>query len=225
MRKTSVSLIQFFLYFIKVHPISFSIFLLAPSSVILKTNIIPYVLKIIIDTISNYEGDRNNIYNVLSPVLWLGILVWIGFIIIERLQYWWQSHIIPSFESSIRATVSKYILLNNYEYFFNQLSGNITNKIMRISQAMESVRIIICHNVLPAVSVSLIALIMMHSINPVFSLILGAWLIIQLLLILYFIKSINTAAQRNAKDKNNISGILVDIISNINYIKNTFKLL
>ena len=219
MVKLPNALLKFFFHFIRKQPFAFIVFFLTPISIILETNIIPYAIKILIDNIVSYEGNKSSIVEVIAPTLWLGGISWIGLIVIFRLQHWWQAYIIPLFEADIRQSILSYIMLHSYSFFSDQLSGNISNKVSDITKSIESIRMIICWNIIPAFAVILVTLIMTATIDLVFFCIVGLWVIIQLSINFYFVRTVQKTARENAEDKSILSGAIVDIISNIVSIK------
>jgi len=219
MTKLPISLTKFFWHFIKKQPIAFLIFFLAPLSIVLETNIIPYALKMLIDIVVNYQGNKNAVIKEMASSLWIGGLAWFGLIIIMRLQNWLQAYTIPRFEADIRMSVINHVMSHSYYYFSNQLAGNITNKIRELPKAIEFIRMILCRNCVSTFAVVLAALIIMASINQIFSWILGLWVIVHLTITLYFVRFINKVSKENADDKSILSGSIVDAISNIISVK------
>jgi len=219
MIKLPTSLHQFCWYFIKKQPIGFFILFITPTSMILEANIIPYSLKLIIDVIINHNGNKSTIIYEMIPALWIGGLAWSGFIIITTLNKLLEAYVIPIFEADIRITVLEYLTYHSYDYFANHLAGNLANKIADLPKSIESIRMILCWNVICCFSVVFVAVIMMTAINQVFSLILVLWVIAHLTVTVYSSRFVNSASQKNAEDKSILSGAIVDMISNIFSVK------
>lgn len=219
MEKLPTSLTKFFWYFIKKRPLLFIIFFSAPLSIIIEANVIPYALKMLIDTVVNYQGNKGAIIKEMIPALWVGGIAWISLIIIMWLQNSLQAYIIPIFEADIRMSVIKYVMLHSYHYFSNQLAGNIADKVRDFPRAIESIRIILCRTIVPTFVLILTTLVIMTSINQIFCWILGLWVIAHLIVTLYFVRFINNISKRNAEDKSALSGSIVDAISNIISVK------
>ncbi len=219
MHPNSQSLSQFFWYFIKKQPVAFTVFFLAPSALVLQSTAMPYALKMIIDFITTHTGSRINIFQELIPAIFLygGSLVCL--IIISRLQNWWQAYVLPKFEADIRMDALHYVLGHSYRYFGHQFSGNMANKIRDLPKSLDMIRMILCWNVIASLSVTIVTLIVMTTINGWCALILGTWIIIHLMIIVYFGQFTNLAAEKNAEDKSRLSGSIVDIISNIASVK------
>ncbi len=219
MEKLPTSLAEFFWFFTKKHPLLFVIFFLAPLSIILEANVIPYALKMLIDTVVTYQGNKGAIMKEMIPALWVGGIAWISLVIIMWLQNWLQAHTIPAFESDIRMSVIKYVMLHSYYYFSNQLAGNIADKIRDFPRTIESIRIILYRTIVSTFVLVITTLIIMTSINQIFCWILGLWVIAHLTVTLYFVRFINKVSKKNAEDKSALSGSIVDIISNIISVK------
>lgn len=213
------SLSKLFLFFALKQPLAFIIFFISPISIVLKANVIPYVLKIIIDTITIHQQDRGNIFILLQDSILLGAVSWFGLIFIERFQYWIQSIAIPKFEADMRMSILEHSLNHSYEYFYNQFAGNMVSKIMSLIKAIDTIRKTLSWNVITAFSVIAVAVVLLYTVAPIFSLIIGTWVIFQSTITLYFVKHVNYASNINAKDKNVISGLIVDTISNMVSVK------
>jgi ATP-binding cassette subfamily B protein len=222
MTKLPTSVYKIFYYFIRKKPIVFLIFFLTPVTIILEANIIPYSLKMFVDIISKYQpgsDTRSSVMKELYPVLWLGGSAWLGVNIITRLQHFWSSYVIPGFEADIRMSILKHVMNHSYNYFSSKLTGNTASKIEDLPNSIESIRQILCWNVISTFAVVLVSLIIMLTINPVFSLILGSWTFFHLAISTYFAKIINRVSKDNAEDKSELHGVITDTILNIITVK------
>ena len=209
----------FFWHFIKKQPVAFAVFFAAPLLIILEAVVMPYALKIVIDAFAEYENNRYSIMEAITPALWLGGGAWVTLIIAARLQEWWQIYALPRFEADIRMSTTRYIIEHSYDYFANQLSGNIANKISDLPRALDSLGMNLRWNVVATLGVTVAVLIVMATIQPLFSLLLFIWVIADLAVSLSFVRYVNSAAKVNAEDKSQLSGRIVDSISNIISVK------
>lgn len=215
----SDSLLNFLCFFIKRYLFSFIFFFIAPNFIILETNIIPYAFKMIIDTLVSEITNKEDIFINLYPALLLFIVARILFIIIIRFLRWWEAIIIPNFEADIRLFVLNYVMKHPCYYFSSELVGNIVSKIVDLPQAIEQIRTIVCWNIIPSFAVVICTLVMALSINPLFSLIIGLWVITHISMSIYFSSIINKLAQHNTKIKWHLNGTMLDIFSNIVTVK------
>ena len=219
MVKTPDSLLNFLYFFIKKYLFSFFIFFVAPNSIILEANIIPYAFKMIVDTLVSEITNKDNIFIELFPSLLLFISARVVFIIIVRFLRWWEAIIIPSLEAEIRSFVLHYAMKHSYNYFSSELIGNIVSKIGDLPQAIEQIRTIVCWNIIPSIAVVICTLVMALSINPLFSLIIGLWVIIHITISIYFSSLVNKLAKDNAEAKWRLNGSMLDIFTNIITVK------
>ncbi len=210
---------RFIWHFIKKSPWTYALFFIAPVAMILETNVIPYSLKMIVDGISNHGAGRTTIFEEIAPALWLGGSAWFGFILILRLQNWWQAYIVPKLQANIRMTVYGYLIQHSHHFFSNQLAGNLANKVSDLPRSIEAIRKIISWNVLTTFAAIVVSLIFMLTINGWFACILLGWVAVQLAISLYSAKHINKLAKVNSEDKSELNGKVVDSLSNINTVK------
>ena len=210
---------RFIWHFIKESPWTYALFFIAPIALILETNVIPYALKMIVDGISNFHGDKSNVFKAIAPALWLGGGAWFAFILIMRLQNWWQAYIVPKFQAKIRMTVFGYLIKQSHYFFSNQLAGNLANKVSDLPRSIEAIRKIVSWNVITTFAAILVSLVLMLTINVRFATILLGWIVVQLIISLYSAKHINKLAKINSEDKSELSGKIVDSLSNINTVK------
>ncbi len=207
-------LLPFFWHFIKKQPIAFAVFFIAPISVVLEANVLPYALKMIIDDITNYSGDREGIFRTIAPALWLGGISWFSFFVIIRIQNFWQGFTIPKFQADIRMSVIKYVTNHSHRYFADQLSGSLSNKISDLPKALEAIRMIICWNGISTLAVVSVSLVLLTTVSVLFATILAVWIVTHLAVSIYFAKIIYKISEENADDKSSLSGSTVDTISN-----------
>ncbi len=209
----------FFWHFIRKYPWSYALFFLAPVTLVLEMNVMPYALKMIIDALTRFNGNRAGIWDMIAPALWLYGGCWLVMVVVLRFQNWWQGTIIPKYQADIRLSVMEYLTLHSHHYFSNQLSGSLANKVNDLPRALDSMRMIICWNIIAATSISLAALIMMATINLRYSAILATWIIVHTALCVWFARNTYHASAENAEDKSALSGAIVDTLSNITSVK------
>jgi ATP-binding cassette subfamily B protein len=219
MYPNSDSVTKFLYSFIKKQPIAFLVFFLTPMLMILESTAMPYAIKMIIDCIVSHQGSRLHIFTKLKPALCMYIGSWLILITIARLQNWWQAYVLPKFEADIRMESLNYVLSHSYYYFSNQFSGNLANKIRDLPKSLDAIRMILCWNLIATLSVAMATLIAMATINKWCSCITAIWISIHLCFIVYFGKFINVIAEKNAEDKSQLNGIIVDLIANISSVK------
>lgn len=209
---------RFFWHFIKKQPWAFTVFFIAPISVVLENNAIPYSLKMIVDALGTHSQDQN-IFAVVAPALFLGGGAWISLLLILRLQDWWQAYVIPKFLADVRMSVFEYLNKQSYHYFSNQMAGTLANKLNDLPRALDSIFMIITWYGISAMASIVVALIIMWTINYWFAVVLLSWIVVQLIISYKLSKKIDKYSKENAEDKSELSGKIVDSLSNANAIK------
>jgi ATP-binding cassette subfamily B protein len=208
----------FFWHFIKKQRLAFTVFFLAPAIMVLENNAIPYSLKMIVDALGSHLPSQN-IFLMVAPALWLGGGAWLLLVIILRLQNWWQGYVIPRFQADMRMSVFKHLTQQSYHYFSNQMAGSLANKINDLPRAIDAIFMIITWYAIAAFSSIIVALILMCTINYWFAIILLTWIVLQLLISFKLSKKVDEYSIENAEDKSELSGKLVDSLSNSSTVK------
>ncbi|HAU3846172.1 TPA: ABC transporter ATP-binding protein [Legionella pneumophila] len=209
---------RFFWHFIKKQPLAFTVFFVAPIAMVLENNAIPYSLKMIIDALGVHSREEN-IFSAVAPALWLGGGAWFALIVILRLQNWWQGYVIPRFQADVRMSVMEYLSRQSYHYFSNQMAGGLANKVNDLPRALDSIFNIITWYAIAAFASIIVALILMCTINYWFAVILLSWIIFQLYISYRLSKKVDQYAKENAEDKSQLSGKIVDSLSNASVVK------
>lgn len=219
MKTLPKTLPAFFLHFIKQQPWSFALFFLAPVTLVFEANVMPYALKLIIDGISENGHQRDKIFQIISPALWIGGAGWFAFAMVIRAQHWWQSRVIPRFEAQIRMEVFEHLMRHSHRFFADQLAGKLANKVSDLPRALESIRMVLCWNVVATSSVVISSLIIMGYVNPMFAWIFGVWISVHVALALRMARLVNQASAINADDKTSLNGAIVDTLSNMTSVR------
>lgn len=208
----------FFAHFIKKQALAFTVFFLAPVTMVLENNVIPYSLKMIVDALGTHPTAQN-IFAAVAPALWLGGVAWFTVLIILRLESWWQAYVIPKFQADVRMSVFEYLGKQSYHYFSNQMAGSLANKVNDLPRALDAIFLIITWYGIAALSSIIVALILMWTINYWFAIVLLTWIILQLFISYRLSKTVGKYSVENAEDKSELSGKIVDSLSNSQAVK------
>lgn len=217
--KLPTKLIPFFWHFIKQRPLAFAVFFASPCLIIMESVVLPYSLKMIVDAFTAFDKNRGDVIDTIKPALYLAGTAWVAMMLFFRLQEWWQVHVLPKFEATLRMTVFNYVINHSYEYFSGNLSGNIANKIGDIPRSFDSLFMSLRWNVIATLAVSISIIAVVFTINPLFAGIIFLWIVIDVALSFSFVKYINKASAGNAEDKSMLSGRIVDTVANIISVK------
>lgn len=187
-------------------------------AILFETNVIPYGMKMVVDSMTNINDS-----SLGSKCLYMGLSIiggaWIMRMCCFRLYGWAESHIIPKLQAEIRMAMIAYVLEHSYPYFLNELSGNLSNKIMDLPRALDSIRNIVVWNMGASILVLALTFGMMWSIHPVFVLVFGLWSVLHISFSVWSARLMNALSRENAEDKSQLTGRLVDTLSNMLTVK------
>ena len=95
----------------------------------LDNSLWPIVFKKIIDTLTELEGAREQIFERVSNPLLYALALWIAVDILYRLQGNIFKNLFPNFDSNIKLYACQYVLRYSPSFFSENLIGKISNKI------------------------------------------------------------------------------------------------
>ncbi len=210
---------SFMFHFIKRYPWSFTLFFIAPVFMLFETAIQPYAIKLMVDGIAQTPPADGTIPNdiLLGTGLFIGSYLLLASVF--RFQEWWQTYIIPKFQADIRMGVLDYLSHQSYGYFIDRLAGNLSNKISDLPNALDRIRMIIMWSMIAPVAASITSIVMIATVNMIAASILCGYIIITSILITGFARNIDKASHVNAEHKSQLSGLIVDMLTNILPIK------
>ena len=129
MSSTTVSLKKFFLDALKPHT-AYVVALLATGVYWgISNSLTPYVLKVIIDHVVEYQGDKADVVAAAMPYIMLYIGLWILIAIDMRLVDWLRLRLFPAIRADLMKNMFAYLNRQSHHYFQNNFAGSLSNKI------------------------------------------------------------------------------------------------
>lgn len=179
----------------------------------------PYVIMTLIDTITNYAGDKAGIWVALSKPIIMGLSLWIIVEIFFRLSGILSAKVIPKIEADTRMSMVDYVMHHSHHYFSNQMAGAIANKISDMPQSMTRIIQQIVYLFMPVILALIISTVLFFMINPYFALILLTWISVHLGICFAFSKKCDNLSNVHAESRSLLSGKVVDALSNSSNIR------
>lgn len=174
----------------------------------------PYVFMLFIDGITNFVGDRAEMWHILATPIILALSLWILVEVFFRLSGFLYAFLIPKVEASIRMEVFNYVQYHSYSYFSGRLAGSLANKISDLPLSMTRIFELVIFLFIPVFVAIIIALVMFAQINVMFALILGLWLIVHLGINFFYSRYCDRAAHTHAESRSVLAGKVVDSLTN-----------
>lgn len=168
----------------------------------------------VIDAITNMPADRSMMWQVLTPTLWMWVILWIGLEFSFRMSGILMAKAIPKMEADVRMSMFDYVQHHSYRYFNDNLAGALANKISDMVKGITNVFQLLSGLFFPVLLAVLIAFFSFLLIQPFFALILFVWVLAHLSICLYFSNGCSDYANIHAEAKSRLSGSIVDSFTN-----------
>lgn len=175
----------------------------------------PYCTKLLIDDVTNFTGDRADIYTVIAPVLWFGLAVWMLLLIIWRFLDVVEVYFIPGLQANIRLRMFEYIEKHSHKYFANEFAGRLANKILDISNGSWDILNFLFRDIIPVSAAILASIVMLYFVNPMFAFIFALFYTVHMGISIWFGKYCNHLSHLHSEKKSTLQGSVVDSLSNI----------
>lgn len=214
MKNNKMSLYHFFLTLLKPHKGYAIALLLAASYWGINNTLAPYVLKLIIDKVAAFEGNKAAIFNAVHTEVMLYLLLWVIIAIDMRLVDWLRLKLFPKLRYEIVDSMFSYLNRHSHRYFQNNFAGSLANKISDMTSGTIAIFTTIDDALAQSIGV-LIAIISMLLIHPIFALILLIWTISFLLIAVVYFKPVRDLSNVFATSKTTLVGKIVDSVSNV----------
>ncbi|MBA2657245.1 MAG: ABC transporter ATP-binding protein [Tatlockia sp.] len=214
MKKTQQSLFQFILNIVKPYKGYLVIFTCIALFWAVINTLLPYVLKIIIDNVAGFQGNKAQVFSTIQPYIFLYIFLWIILCLSMRLLDWAKLKLFPSLRQDTMAEMFAYLNQHSHRYFQNNFAGSLTNKISDMQGGIVDILTIIDDGYAQLLGLA-IAITTLLLIHPFFAFILLGWVIVFLAITFLFLKSIQTRSFLFAEARSNLIGKMVDSIGNI----------
>lgn len=219
MQALPVTLSQFIFFFLKKQWKLFIIIPILSLAWSLDNTLFPLILKKVIDVINAYDAKRALVWTALAmPVIWGGSL-WLGVELAHRLQGVLAARVYPKLEADIRMAMFEYAQAHSYSFFAHNFAGSLSNKISDMARGVTSILELMSRLFFPVFCGLVIAIIFFTSVQPLFGLILSAWLVLQFALCIPFAKSCNRVAEDYAEARSGLAGKIVDSFMNSANVK------
>lgn len=174
----------------------------------------PYVIMVLVDDITNFTGDRSQMWSYLAAPIIMGLTLWIVVELFFRFCGFLLSRVIPKLEAEIRTSMFNYVQHHSYQYFSNQMAGAIANKISDMPQSLTRALQQVILLFIPVLMALIVSTIFFFRISPLFAILLCVWAAVQLIICLYYAKKCDRASNLHAEKRSELAGKIVDSLTN-----------
>lgn len=179
----------------------------------------PYAIKLFIDKIIAFTGNKTEIWYYLMPVLFLWAGLWIFIEVSFRLMGFTMARVFPRLEADVRMSMFDYVTGHSFDFFANHFSGNISNRVSDITQSLTRVLQLIMTLFIPAFLALLIAGTIFFTVNYLFALLLVGWAILHIGICFFAAKKCSALSESHSNSRSFLTGKIVDAFTNIINVK------
>lgn len=174
----------------------------------------PGVLMLVVDALTNFQGDREQVWSVLKTPVILGALLWILVEITYRLAGFLLAYVTPKLEAAIRMSMFDYVTRHSYVYFSKQFAGGMANKISDMTQSFTQIMKLLLTLFMPVALALIISVALFAKVQLVFAMILAGWLVVHIGICLACAKKCDWYSNIHAEARSGLAGSIVDCLSN-----------
>lgn len=181
----------------------------------------PYILHVVIDLFTRYEGDRMAAWGALRAPMIGGVCLVLYVETASRTMGFLLSKGIPRLGADIRMAMFDHIQHHSPHYFNERFSGALANKISDMAAQVEQIILQLFWPIVPALSTCILGSFFLWRINPQFTWILLVWVAIHLIVCLKFTRPVDAYEHRHGEARSTLMGKIVDSLTN-NFAVNLF---
>lgn len=214
------NLASFVWKFIRLQPGRFFFIFFLSLTWSIDSTVWPYLLRLIVDTLTQYEQDRTAVWAALKWLLVAGIGLWVFVELSFRSRDFLCARTFPQLEADIRLAMFDHIQHHSPNYFNEHFAGSLSNKIgdmtIQVTSLLQNLMVFI-----PAVAASLLIVFFFSDVSPIFALILGIWIAIHFTICFFFTSKCVEYSNAHGEARTTLAGKIVDSFTN-NFAVNLF---
>ena len=188
----------------------------------LDATVVPYFLRLIIDTLTLHDTDRAAAWPALQSLLLYLVLMWVVVEAGFRSRGFFDAKVFPRLEADIRMTMFDHIQHHSPKYFNEHFAGSLANKISDMTTQTTLILQNIIQLFLPTFVTSILMIIFFSQISPLFAMILGGWFLLHFAIVFAFTPGCAKNSNIHGEARSTLVGKIVDSLTN-NFAVNLFS--
>lgn len=181
----------------------------------------PYILHLVIDVFTRYEGNRLAAWGALKGPIIGGLSLVIGIEVSFRTMGFLLAKAIPKLEADIRMAMFDHVQRHSPKYFNEKFAGSLANKITDMTTQVSLIIQELLWPIFPAVSTCILAAVFLWYVNPIFAWVMLTWVILHLGVCLIFTRTCDVYEHQHGETRSALLGKIVDSFTN-NFAVNLF---
>lgn len=214
------SLVSFIWKFLRLQPWSFFLIFLLSLTWSIDTTLWPYILRHIIDTLTQYDTNRAGAWADLERLFAVAVCFWVTIEAGFRTRDFIRIRVFPKLEADIRLAMFDHIQHHSPKYFNENFAGSLANKIGDMTtQVTAMLQYLMVY--ISATGSSVLVLFFFSGVNPIFAMILGIWIVTHFTICILFTRKCVKYANDHGEARSTLVGAIVDSFTN-NFAVNLF---
>lgn len=214
MNKLPQTLPSFFWHFLKKQWPSFLFIQIFCLGMTIDHTAWPYLIKLIIDSITSYTGPREEIWDAIFHIVVGGFLVWLVIELFFRLSGFLIARTIPQFEADIRMTMFNYASKQSHLYFSNNFAGSLANRINDMPRSAHNIVTMVMTVLVPVFVTTIVTAIIFMTLHPLFGSLVLVWVAIHIGICVVTAEKSKRLSDEHASSRSMLIGRIVDSFSN-----------
>lgn len=178
----------------------------------------PYLLKLIIDKVVNYQGVKDGLLWAVTPNILYFILASIFFSCCWQVKHILERAIIPHIETSMAMHLFQHLQLHSHRYFQEQMAGTLSNKIADLHAGVDRILGILTHFFRIIIAI-IVTIILMYTVHAIFASFIFFWSVLFLMFSTFLVFKLESYSIKRASTRSIAFGRIVDTLTNIMTIK------
>lgn len=177
-----------------------------------------YLLKVIVDTLSAFEGQRLEIMALVWPMVFF-LLNYELYYLSWRGIYYVNLNVLPRVKNKIIMGLFNQVMQHSNRFFQDNLSGAISNNIQVLVSNLEKIVYYPLYTVILGFTQLVVAIFIMASVSVVFSIGLLIWAIFFICISLYFSRRVRVLSNGYAASNAQCFGKILDSVGNVTSVR------
>lgn len=215
------NLISFIWKFVRMQPWRFFFIFFLSLTWSIDSTVWPYLLRLIVDTLTQYDTDRTASWIPLKWLMVAAISLWVYIELCFRTRNFLLARVFPKLEADIRMAMFDHVQHHSPKYFNEHFAGSLSNKIgdmtTQVTLIIQNLMVFV-----PAVVSSVLILLFFSEVNPLFAMILAIWIALHCAICFLFTSKCVDLSNAHGEARSTLAGKIVDSFTN-NFAVNLFS--
>ncbi len=181
----------------------------------------PYILHVVVDIFTRFDGDRLAAWHALQAPI-LGAICLVIFVeAASRTMGFLLAKGTPTLQANLRMAMFDHIQHHSPRYFNERFAGSLANKITDMTTQVETIIAQLFWPIVPSFVACISGVVILWFIHPLFACIWFTWLMIHIGISLTVTYPIDRLEHRHGEARSTLLGKIVDSFTN-NFAVNLF---